>query len=84
MKLLSPETVGVLVETLAALPSKNSVIICCEVPRVTESELPERVKFASAETVGVLVADVKELLAIVGKRFGITESTAEVKLVPFT
>ena len=82
--LLSPETVGVLVETVAALPSKNSVTIFCEVPRVTESELPERVKFASAETVGVLVADVKELLAIVGKRFGVTEFTAEVKLVPFT
>jgi len=46
--------------------------------------VPETTTFALALAVGVFVADVKEVPAIVGARLGITEFKVEVKLLPFT
>ena len=42
-------------------------------PRVTVELVPVTVRFASAVTVGVFVADVKDVPAIVGARLGVTE-----------
>lgn len=53
-------------------------------PRVTVELVPVTVRFASAVTVGVFVADVKDVPAIVGARLGVTEFKVAVKSLPFT